>query len=74
MFCRIFIKSENQERGKSEFHGVDGPIISVDQRIKLKLLMNFKMQLKNMEFQKLMILILEIILVWLFSSHRKKWF
>ena len=33
-----FIKSENQERGKSEFHGVDGPISVEDQRIQLDIL------------------------------------
>ena len=33
-----FIKSENQERGKSEFHGVGGPISVEDQRIQLDIL------------------------------------
>jgi len=33
-----FLKSENQERGKSEFHGIDGPISVEDQRIKLDIL------------------------------------
>jgi len=33
-----FLKSENQERGKSEFHGTDGPISVEDQRIKLDIL------------------------------------
>ena len=33
-----FIKSENQERGPSEFHGVDGPLSVSDQRIKLDIL------------------------------------
>ena len=28
-----FLKAENQERGKSEFHGVGGPISVSDQRI-----------------------------------------
>jgi len=33
-----FIKSENQERGPSKFHGVNGPISVEDQRIKLDIL------------------------------------
>ena len=33
-----FLKSENQERGKSEFHGVGGPISVEDQRIQLDIL------------------------------------
>ena len=33
-----FLKSENQERGKSEFHGVEGPISVEDQRIQLDIL------------------------------------
>ena len=33
-----FIKSENQERGKSEYHGVGGPLSVSDQRIKLDIL------------------------------------
>tara|TARA_Y100000590_G_scaffold39393_1_gene42155 strand:- start:822 stop:2426 length:1605 start_codon:yes stop_codon:yes gene_type:complete len=33
-----FLKSENQERGPSEFHGVDGPISVEDQRIQLDIL------------------------------------
>ena len=33
-----FIKAENQERGKSEFHGVGGPLSISDQRIKLPIL------------------------------------
>ena len=36
-----FIKSENQERGKNEFHGVDGPLSVSDPRIKLDLLEKF---------------------------------
>ena len=32
-----FLKAENQERGKSEFHGVGGPLSVSDQRIKLDL-------------------------------------
>ena len=36
-----FIKSENQERGKSEFHGVGGPLSVSDTRIKLELLEKF---------------------------------
>lgn len=36
-----FKKSENQERGESEFHGVGGPQSVSDQRIKLKLLDTF---------------------------------
>ena len=36
-----FIKSENQERGKSEYHGVDGPLSVSDTRIKLELLEKF---------------------------------
>ena len=36
-----FIKSENQERGKSEFHGVGGPLSVSDTRIKLDLLEKF---------------------------------
>jgi len=33
-----FIKSENQERGKNEFHGIEGPISVEDQRIQLDIL------------------------------------
>jgi len=33
-----FLKSENQERGHSQFHGVGGPISVEDQRIKLDIL------------------------------------
>ena len=33
-----FIKAENQERGKSEFHGINGPLSVSDQRIKLPIL------------------------------------
>ena len=36
-----FIKSENQERGKDEFHGVGGPLSVSDTRIKLDLLEKF---------------------------------
>ncbi len=36
-----FIKSENQERGKNEFHGVNGPLSVSDTRIKLDLLEKF---------------------------------
>ncbi len=36
-----FIKSENQERGKSEFHGVNGPLAVSDQRIRLDILDSF---------------------------------
>ena len=36
-----FKKSEDQERGKSEFHGVGGPQSVSDQRVKLKLLDTF---------------------------------
>ena len=37
-----FIKSENQERGKNEFHGVGGPLSVSDQRIHLPLLDEFQ--------------------------------
>jgi choline dehydrogenase len=37
-----FIKAEDQERGKNEFHGVDGPLSVSDQRIKLPLLNEFQ--------------------------------
>ena len=33
-----FLKAENQERGQSEFHGIDGPLSVSDQRIKLPIL------------------------------------
>jgi choline dehydrogenase len=33
-----FLKAENQERGESEFHGVNGPLSVSDQRIKLSIL------------------------------------
>jgi len=33
-----FLKSENQERGQSEFHGIYGPLSVSDQRIKLQIL------------------------------------
>ncbi|MDA7572828.1 GMC family oxidoreductase N-terminal domain-containing protein [Candidatus Pelagibacter sp.] len=36
-----FLKAENQERGKSEFHGVGGPLSVSDQRIKLPILDTF---------------------------------
>jgi choline dehydrogenase len=36
-----FIKSENQERGKDQFHGVGGPLSVSDTRIKLDLLERF---------------------------------
>ena len=34
----FFLKAENQERGKSEFHGVGGPLSVSDQRIRLPIL------------------------------------
>ena len=37
-----FIKAENQERGKSEFHGINGPLSVSDQRIHLPLLDEFQ--------------------------------
>ena len=37
-----FIKAENQERGESEFHGVNGPLSVSDQRIQLPLLNEFQ--------------------------------
>ena len=37
-----FIKAENQERGKDEFHGVGGPLSVSDQRIHLPLLDEFQ--------------------------------
>jgi choline dehydrogenase len=37
-----FIKSENQERGKDKFHGVNGPLSVSDQRIQLPLLNEFQ--------------------------------
>ncbi len=37
-----FIKAEDQERGKNEFHGVDGPLAVSDQRIHLPLLDEFQ--------------------------------
>ncbi len=36
-----FIKSENQERGESKFHGINGPLSVSDQRIKLDILDSF---------------------------------
>ena len=36
-----FIKSENQERGKNDFHGINGPLSVSDTRIKLDLLEKF---------------------------------
>ena len=38
----FFIRAENQERGKNEFHGVDGPLSVSDQRIHLPLLDEFQ--------------------------------
>ena len=38
IFCHIFLKAENQERGQNEFHGIDGPLSVSDQRIKLPIL------------------------------------
>ena len=37
-----FIKAEDQERGKNEFHGVNGPLAVSDQRIHLPLLDEFQ--------------------------------
>jgi len=37
-----FIKAENQERGQSEFHGIDGPLFISDQRMHLPLLDEFQ--------------------------------
>ena len=37
-----FIKSENQERGSSEFHGINGPLSVSDIRIKLDILDEFR--------------------------------
>ena len=37
-----FIKAENQERGKDEFHGIGGPLSVSDQRIQLPLLNEFQ--------------------------------
>ena len=37
-----FIKAENQERGKNEFHGTGGPLSVSDQRIQLPLLNEFQ--------------------------------
>ncbi len=37
-----FIKAENQERGKDDFHGVGGPLSVSDQRIQLPLLNEFQ--------------------------------
>ena len=37
-----FIKSENQERGQNDFHGVGGPLSVSDQRIQLPLLNEFQ--------------------------------
>jgi choline dehydrogenase len=37
-----FIKAENQERGESEFHGVNGPLSVSEQRIQLPLLNEFQ--------------------------------
>ena len=37
-----FIKAENQERGKNDFHGVGGPLSVSDQRIQLPLLNEFQ--------------------------------
>ena len=36
-----FLKAENQERGESKFHGVNGPLSVSDQRIKLDILDEF---------------------------------
>ena len=37
-----FIRAENQERGKDEYHGVGGPLSVSDQRIQLPLLNEFQ--------------------------------
>ena len=37
-----FIKSENQERGRNEFHGINGPLSVSDIRIKLSILDEFR--------------------------------
>ena len=47
-----FIKAENQERGKSEFHGVGGPLSVSDQRIELPLLNEFQNAAKEFGIPK----------------------
>ncbi|MDA7597237.1 GMC family oxidoreductase N-terminal domain-containing protein [Candidatus Pelagibacter sp.] len=47
-----FIKAENQERGKSEYHGVGGPLSVSDQRIHLPLLDEFQNAAKEFGIPK----------------------
>ena len=48
-----FIKSENQERGKNEFHGVGGPLSVSDIRIKLDILDEFQNAAEEMGIPKI---------------------
>ncbi len=47
-----FLKSENQERGSSKFHNVDGPLSVSDQRIKLSILDEFMNAAEEMGIPK----------------------
>jgi choline dehydrogenase len=48
-----FIKSENQERGKNEFHGVGGPLSVSNIRIKLDILDEFQNAAEEMGIPKI---------------------
>ena len=48
-----FIKSENQERGRDEYHGVDGPLSVSDIRIKLDILDEFRNAAEEMGIPKI---------------------
>ena len=75
MFCHTFIKAENQERGKSEFHGVGGPLSVSDQRIHLPLLDEFQNAAEEFGIPKTNDFNTgEQSWMWLFSSNTKRWF
>ena len=47
-----FIKAENQENGKNEFHGVEGPLSIANQRMSLPLLDEFRNAAKEFNIPK----------------------
>ena len=57
-----FLKSENNELGKSEFHNDNGPIMVSNKKINLKMLDEFQNAAEECGIPRTKILILEIIL------------
>ena len=47
-----FIKAENQERGKNEYHGVGGPLSISNQRMSLPLLDEFQKCCRRVWYSK----------------------